>query len=424
MLGAICGDIIGSVFEFDNYKAKDFELFNVNSTFTDDTILTVAIADSLLNNYSYLSNLRKYFQLYPNAGFSRTFSKWANSDQETGYGSFGNGSAMRVSPIGWAFESLEDVLKKAEATAKITHSHPEGIKGAKVVAGAIFIARNGGSKSEIRQFADTNGYDTNFCLDDIREVYKFDATCQGTVPQALVAFFEANDFKDAIRNAVSIGGDSDTLACITGGISEAYFKFIPDHIKNPCLDILDERLRKICSSFSAKYLNDKKSIFTEVPLLSLDRSSILGQAIFSHWEENRHHYFSVDDGDYLLGQTFDGWSAKVALDHARGSFEKEGVLIAVGGSLVYAVYSGMCHDMGQGYTGYNFKNRSIGDKTIPEPISTFGKVRTDEFSFVSSLAEQQEYANSPDKWGKIIKERGRNEFSLKPLLSKIFWRNT
>ena len=424
MLGAVCGDIIGSVFEFDNYKAKDFKLFSVNSKFTDDTILTAAIADSLLNNGTYLSNVRKYFQLYPNAGFSRTFSQWANSNQETGYGSFGNGSAMRASPIGWAFESLEEVLEEAEATAKITHNHPEGIKGAKVVAGAIFIARNGGSKSEIQQFAETSGYDTNFCLDDIRDAYKFDATCQGSVPQALVAFLESINFEDAIRNAVSIGGDSDTLACIAGGIAEAYYKFIPDNIKNPCLEILDERMRKICNSFSEEFLNVQKYIFTDVPLLSFDRCSIIGQATLSHWEENRHHYISVDEGIYLLGQTFDGWSAKVALDQARESFEKEGLLIAVGGSLVYSVYSSMCHDMSQGYVGYNYKNRSIGDKTIPESISTFGKVQSDEYSFVSSLAEQQEYANSPDKWKKIIRERGRNEFSLKLLLSKIFGRNT
>jgi len=256
MLGAICGDIIGSVFEHNNYKAKDFELFSAHSIFTDDTVLTAAIADSLINNSPYASNVRKYYRLYPNAGYGRTFSSWARSNAQEGYGSFGNGSAMRVSPIGWAFETLEEVLLEAEASAMITHSHPEGIKGAKVVAGAIFMARNGSHKSEIWQFVETFNYDLSFTLDDIRETYQFDVSCQGSVPQALAAFFESTGFEDAVRNAISIGGDSDTIACIAASIAEAYYGDIPSHIENSCLDILDQRLLAVYKSFHTKFIEN------------------------------------------------------------------------------------------------------------------------------------------------------------------------
>lgn len=432
MLGAICGDIIGSVFEFNNYKAKDFELFNINSTFTDDTVLTAAVADGLLNNKTYASCVRNYFRLYPDAGFSPKFSQWANSNQQIGYGSFGNGSAMRISPIGWAFETLEEVLEQAEAAAIITHSHPEGIKGAQVVAGVIFIARNGGTKLEIREFVEKFDYDLNFTLSEIRESYQFDTTCQGSVPQALVAFLESTNFEDAVRNAVSIGGDSDTLASIAGGIAEAYYREIPNHIKDRCLDILDERIKNIYSSFAAKFMHylleqnvpkspDRHihvSTLSDIPLLSFDRLSILGKATFSHWEKNRQHYISIDDSPCFIGQVFDGWSAKVALDKVRESFEKKGLLIAVEGSLVYAVYSGMCHDMGQGYAGYNYKNRRSKDMTIPDRISTFKIVSLNEQPFVSSLADQQEYSNTDiyNVRNKIIKQRSKNKF---PWLSKL-----
>lgn len=255
MLGAICGDIIGSVFEHNNYKAKDFELFDMNSRFTDDTVLTVAVADSLLRGETYMSSVRKYYHLYPYAGYGGTFQIWARSDEQRGYDSFGNGSAMRVSPVGWAFNTLEEVLLQAEATAIITHSHPEGIKGAKAVAGAIFIARNGGSKAEIKQFAETLHYDLNFRLDDIRETYQFDVSCQGSVPQALAAFIESEDFEDAIRNAISIGGDSDTIACIAGSIAEAYYNGVPSLIEDICLERLDARLLGVYDAFDAKFVN-------------------------------------------------------------------------------------------------------------------------------------------------------------------------
>ena len=255
MLGAICGDIIGSVFEHDNYTAKDFILFSRHSKFTDDSVLTTAIADSLIHNTNYASNLRKYYRLYTTAGFSRTFSLWGAADNQEAYNSYGNGSAMRVSPVGWAFNSIEKTLREAEATAIVTHNHPEGIKGAQVIAGAIFIARNGGSKSDIRQFAESFDYDLNFQLNDKRETYHFDATCQGSVPEAIVAFLESSDFEDCIRNAVSIGGDSDTISCIAASIAEAYYNGIPDHIRIPCLEILDQRQLRIYQLFFAKFMD-------------------------------------------------------------------------------------------------------------------------------------------------------------------------
>lgn len=254
MLGGITGDIIGSRFEHAQIKTKDFELFSRQCTFTDDTVHTVAVADSLLTKTPYQVNFLRYFQNYPNAGYGHRFRRWARSPRPVPYGSFGNGSAMRVSPIAWFYHGLDKVLEEAMHSAEVTHNHPEGIKGAQAVAGAIYMARTGASKPQIREFVEARfGYDLSASLDDIRPGYSFKVTCQESVPQAILAFLEAADFEDAIRNAVSLGGDSDTLACIAGSIAEAYFGGVPEAIKAESLKRLDARTLNVVNQFS-KYV--------------------------------------------------------------------------------------------------------------------------------------------------------------------------
>lgn len=222
MLGAIAGDIIGSVYEFDNIKTKDFPLFREDCFFTDDTVLTVALADSILSGRPYVDLLHEYYHRYPDAGYGARFRHWAESGSREPYYSFGNGAAMRVSPVGWAYDDLDTVLREAERSAAVTHDHPEGIKGAQATAAAIFLARTGSGKGEIKAFVEERfGYDLSTPLDEIRPTYRFDETCQETVPQAMRAFLEGDDFEGVIRNAISLGGDSDTLAAIAGAVAEA-----------------------------------------------------------------------------------------------------------------------------------------------------------------------------------------------------------
>ncbi len=250
MLGAIAGDIIGSRFERNNHKSKSFELFTGDSCFTDDSVLSVALADSLLRGSSFASKLKEYFCRYPHAGYGRRFQQWAASDLESAYGSYGNGSAMRVSPVGWYFNDLSTVLREACNSAAVTHDHAEGIKGAQAVAAAIFLARIGENKRDIRHYMVKQfGYCLDFTLNDIRPTYRFDVTCQGSVPQALQAFFEAHNFEDAIRGAISIGGDSDTIACITGGIAEAFYGEVPAEIAEQVWRRLDEPLTAVVREF-------------------------------------------------------------------------------------------------------------------------------------------------------------------------------
>lgn len=254
MIGAIAGDIIGSVYEFSPIKTEDFPLFSPGSTFTDDTVLTIAVADCILTGKAYSQAFREWGRLYPHAGYGGMFRRWLMSDHSRPYKSFGNGSAMRVSPIGFAFNSRESVLAEAKKSAEVTHAHPEGIKGAQAVAAAIYLARTGRDKSEIKKFIqDSFCYNLDVSLSDIRPHYRFDETCQGTVPQAIIAFLEAKDYEDAIRKAVSLGGDSDTLACITGGIAQAYFKHIPEVIVRKVKLLLDVRLLNVLNRFSARY---------------------------------------------------------------------------------------------------------------------------------------------------------------------------
>lgn len=252
MLGALAGDIIGSRFEWRNLKSKVFDLFTAESRFTDDTVHTVTLAQSLLNGVPYQQLLREYFHLYPDAGYGGRFRAWASSNQADPYQSFGNGAAMRVSPVGWYFQDLQSVLVAAEQSAAVTHDHPEGIKGAQAVAGAIFLARKGADKACIRQYiGGTFGYDLTRTLDQIRPDYRFDVSCQGTVPPALIAFLESTDFEDAIRNAVSLGGDSDTLACITGSVAEAFYGGVPEPIQAEVWTRLDHRLISVAKNFLA-----------------------------------------------------------------------------------------------------------------------------------------------------------------------------
>ena len=253
MLGGIVGDIIGSRFEHAQIKTKEFELFSRQCMFTDDTVHTVAVADSLLTKTPYQVNLLRYFHNYPNAGYGHRFRRWARSPEPAPYDSFGNGSAMRVSPIAWFYGSLDQVREEARHSAEVTHSHPEGIKGAQAVASAIYLARTGSSKESIRKFVEYEfGYNLRRRIDEIRPHYGFNVTCQGSVPEAMIAFFEAKDFEDAIRNAVSLGGDSDTLACIAGSIAEAFFGGVPDPLREAAFARLDEPLTDVTRQFMQK----------------------------------------------------------------------------------------------------------------------------------------------------------------------------
>lgn len=260
MLGAIIGDIVGSRFEWNNNKNKEFELLNHKCFFTDDSVMSLAIAKALLESkedYSNLSKLAvKYMQEigrnYPNCGYGGRFHGWMFSDNPKPYRSYGNGSAMRVSACGFVANSIEEAVELSRKVTEVTHNHPEGIKGAEATAVAIYLAKSGSNILEIRDYINKNYYPMNFRLDDIRESYKFNETCQETVPQAIEAFLESKSFEDAIRNAISLGGDSDTLAAITGGIAEAYYG-IPTDIRKLALTFLDERLLTLLIEFENKY---------------------------------------------------------------------------------------------------------------------------------------------------------------------------
>lgn len=271
MIGAIVGDIVGSVYEFNNIKTKKFELFRDDCFFTDDTVMTIAVAEGILNggeNDDFIDAMKKYGRMYPGAGYGGRFGAWLNSDSREPYNSYGNGSAMRVSPCGWVmncgFAARTGMMpsngrERAIRSAAVTHNHPEGIKGALATVDAIFFARYyfGGycddweepinndpeeCKRRIRQFIEAeHGYDLSRSLDEIRPTYRFNETCQRTVPEAIIAFLESTDFEDAIRNAISLGGDSDTLAAITGSIAEAAYG-VPDWIREKALSYLDAPL--------------------------------------------------------------------------------------------------------------------------------------------------------------------------------------
>ncbi len=255
MIGAIIGDVIGSRFEWNNIKHKTFDLLTSESQFTDDTVLTIAIADCILNNTDYSETIRKYGNNYPYAGYGGNFRRWLAGEINGPYNSWGNGSGMRVSAVGFAFDDEKTVLNEARKSAEVTHNHPEGVKGAQAVALAIFLARKGKRKIEIKEIIEKKfNYDLSRSIDDIREVYKFDVSCQGSVPEAIIAFLESADFEDAIRTAISIGGDSDTIACMTGAISQAFYQSIPNHLVLQTMQKLPTDFKKIIDQFEEKYL--------------------------------------------------------------------------------------------------------------------------------------------------------------------------
>lgn len=254
MLGAIAGDIIGSRFEHAAFKTTHFRLFHPACRFTDDTVLTVALADSLLHGIPYVELLRTYYRAYPRAGYGSNFHQWARSEDPRPYNSWGNGSAMRVSPVGFAFDRLEEVLDQAKRSAEVTHDHPEGIKGAQAVASAVFLARTGRSKEQIKNYVESSfGYDLGTPLDEIRPRYCFEVSCQHSVPQAIRSFLESRDFEHAVRLAISLGGDSDTLACMAGGIAQAFYGGVPEPIRQVVFERLDDRLGDLTRKFTEAF---------------------------------------------------------------------------------------------------------------------------------------------------------------------------
>lgn len=254
MIGAIAGDIIGSVYEASPTKSKDFKLFHKRCTFTDDSVLTVAVAHAILEGKPYGDALHSIGRRYPNAGYGGTFIQWLESDSPRPYNSWGNGAAMRVSPVGFAFDSEAEVLREAKASAEVSHNHPEGIKGAQATALAIYLARTGASREQIRQrLSQQFEYDLQRRTEDIRPYYDFDVSCQGSVPEALIAFLDSDSWEDAIRNAVSLGGDADTQACIAGGVAEAFYGGVPDEVRQKAQERLPADLREITEAFMEKY---------------------------------------------------------------------------------------------------------------------------------------------------------------------------
>ena len=263
MLGAIFGDIVGSPFEFRNTKTKSFEMFAKGCHFTDDSVMTLAVAKALLQYDGtqdlkafqdiLITSMHMYGHSYPYVGYGGNFSWWLIKKCRLPYNSFGNGSAMRVSPVAWYANSLEEALTLAKASAEVTHNHPEGIKGAVVTAGAIYLAKTGASREEIKNFIGSY-YTLDFTLDEIRPTYTFDVSCGGSVPQAMQAFLESDSFEDAIRNAVSIGGDSDTIAAITGSLAEAFYG-MTDEQKEKTLSYLSDELKETVFEFEKKAAN-------------------------------------------------------------------------------------------------------------------------------------------------------------------------
>ncbi|MDP3358322.1 MAG: ADP-ribosylglycohydrolase family protein [Lutibacter sp.] len=258
MIGAIIGDIVGSIYEFDNHKSKEFPLFKKESTFTDDTVMTVAVADFMLCDHGnpgqprFISYLHEWYKKYPNESYGAKFTKWIRQFDKINYvdyipyNSFGNGSAMRISPVADMFGSRENV----KFITEVSHNHPEGIKGAQATASLIVISRKEKDKATLRQYIEKEfGYDLNRTVDELRETYEYNETCQRTVPEAIICFLESTDFEDAIRNAISIGGDSDTLAAITGSIAEAYYQEIPEWILEESICRLPKDIKAVLKRF-------------------------------------------------------------------------------------------------------------------------------------------------------------------------------
>ena len=261
MYGAILGDIIGSPYEFDmGNKSKDFPLFSKNSTYTDDTVMTIAVADAFLNapedeemiRQRLIASMQRFGKLFPCAGYGGMFRRWLKESDPQPYGSYGNGSAMRVSSVGWLFDDLQTVRHMARLSAEVTHNHPEGIKGAEATASAIFLARTGSTKAEIKACIEEHfHYDLSRTCDEIRPTYRHVESCQETVPEAITAFLEGDSFEDVIRTAVSLGGDCDTLTAIAGSMAEGFYG-VPEELKQQCRERLPEDLRQVLERFEEK----------------------------------------------------------------------------------------------------------------------------------------------------------------------------
>jgi ADP-ribosylglycohydrolase len=255
MLGSILGDIIGSTYEFHNAGIYDFDPLPAGSDFTDDTVLTIAVVDAILSNKPYGALIKEYAIKWPNRGYGLMFSNWYSSGNPLPYYSFGNGSAMRVSAIGWAFTTLEKTIEEAAKSAECTHNHPEGIKGAEATTAAMYLARTGHSKTEIKAFVQTRfHYNLERSLEEIKPDYYFNETCQETVPEAITCFLESENFEDAIRKAIWLGGDSDTLACITGGMAEAFYRKIPEDWERKVMRILPGEFKAILEKFKNDFM--------------------------------------------------------------------------------------------------------------------------------------------------------------------------
>jgi len=250
MLGAIAGDIFGSSYEFDGTKDPDIDLFERPRFFTDDTVLTIATADVLMTDGDYTRAYREWGRSYPTCSWGLRFHGWLTGDDPRPYNSFGNGSAMRVSPVGWAFDTLDETLAEAARSAAVSHNHPEGIKGAQATAAAIFLARTGVAKADMRrEITDRFGYDLDRTIAEIRPDYCFNETCQGSVPESLVAFLDADDFAHTLRLAISLGGDADTQAAIAGAVAEAFWGGVPEEIQLEVNRCLPEDMKRIAEDF-------------------------------------------------------------------------------------------------------------------------------------------------------------------------------
>jgi len=252
MIGAIAGDMIGAPYEGFPKKSKDFD--PLVSGFTDDAVLTAAVASAILNGTDYADTIKAFALRYPRAGYGGAFQRWMRSREHKPYSSWGNGSAMRVSPVGFAYDTVDEVLDHAKRTAEVTHNHPEGIKGAQATALAIIMARQGAGKEDIsKEISVRFAYDLNRTVDEIRPGYSFDVSCMGSVPESIISFLDSDSFVDAIRNAISLGGDADTMACIAGGIAQAFYKKIPGDVVSAVMEKLPPDLREVVDQFNDAY---------------------------------------------------------------------------------------------------------------------------------------------------------------------------
>jgi ADP-ribosylglycohydrolase len=254
MIGAIAGDVIGSVFEGSGLKIQEFPLFSPRSTYTDDTVLTVAVAATILDGRDYAECLRTFGRRHPGRGYGGFFQRWLADDMRGPYDSWGNGSAMRVCPVGWAFDSVEEVLREAQRSAEVTHNHPEGIRGAQATALSVHLARRGFERNQIRQeISDRFGYDLDRTVEQILAVYTYDVSCQGSVPESILCFLDSVDFEGALRLAISLGGDADTMACIAGGIAEAHHGGVPESLEGAVRERLTPDLLEVVDRFQSRY---------------------------------------------------------------------------------------------------------------------------------------------------------------------------